>query len=214
MRIGKRHLAGAAVAVALALGATQAQATTELITNGSFETGNMTGWTTNSQYGLNPFGTTLGSGMDGKWWHWLAGRDLADVVTSQLVSGLSIGTTYNLTFIMASEYIGSDHLRVSVDGGAGTIFTATPWNGAVWDNWESKSFSFVATSSSENIQFDTIGLNADGRSFDVGLDNVSLLSATGAVPEPATWAMMLMGFGLMGFGLRNRRKQAVRVTYA
>lgn len=36
-----------------------------------------------------------------------------------------------------------------------------------------------------------------------------------AVPEPATWAMMLLGFGMAGAGLRSRRKQqAVRVTYA
>ena len=40
------------------------------------------------------------------------------------------------------------------------------------------------------------------------------LSPAGGVPEPASWAMMLMGFGLVGFGLRNRRKQAARVTYA
>lgn len=41
--------------------------------------------------------------------------------------------------------------------------------------------------------------------FDVGV---------AAVPEPATWAMMLMGFGMIGFGLRNRQKPTVRVTYA
>ncbi|WP_292948328.1 choice-of-anchor E domain-containing protein [Novosphingobium sp.] len=35
-----------------------------------------------------------------------------------------------------------------------------------------------------------------------------------AVPEPATWAMMIAGFAMIGFGLRSRRKQAVRVTYA
>jgi hypothetical protein len=26
-----------------------------------------------------------------------------------------------------------------------------------------------------------------------------------AVPEPSTWAMMLIGFGLVGFSLRRRR---------
>lgn len=34
-----------------------------------------------------------------------------------------------------------------------------------------------------------------------------------AVPEPATWAMMLIGFGAIGFAMR-RRKQNVKVRYA
>lgn len=33
--------------------------------------------------------------------------------------------------------------------------------------------------------------------------------ATAAVPEPATWALMLGGFGLVGFGLRRRRTGVV-----
>lgn len=36
----------------------------------------------------------------------------------------------------------------------------------------------------------------------------------GLVPEPATWAMMILGFGLIGGALRSRKAQAVRVTYA
>ena len=28
----------------------------------------------------------------------------------------------------------------------------------------------------------------------------------GAVPEPATWAMMLVGFGAVGYGMRRRAK--------
>lgn len=30
-------------------------------------------------------------------------------------------------------------------------------------------------------------------------------AATGAVPEPSTWAMMLLGFGAVGFAMRRRR---------
>ena len=57
-------------------------------------------------------------------------------------------------------------------------------------------------------------VNFGGSNDQIGFDDITLGSATaGGVPEPATWAMILMGFGLVGFGLRNRRKPAVRVTY-
>jgi hypothetical protein len=44
------------------------------------------------------------------------------------------------------------------------------------------------------------------------IDNIVFQNVTTAVPEPATWAMMLMGFGAIGFGLR-RRKQ-MELTFA
>ena len=37
--------------------------------------------------------------------------------------------------------------------------------------------------------------------------------ASGAIPEPAAWALMLAGFGLVG-GAMRRRQTSVRVTYA
>lgn len=45
-------------------------------------------------------------------------------------------------------------------------------------------------------------LFADNVSFDLGRVN-------GAVPEPSTWAMLLVGFGLVGSALRRRRNVAV-----
>lgn len=36
----------------------------------------------------------------------------------------------------------------------------------------------------------------------------------GAVPEPATWAMMIVGFGMVGGVLRRRRNVTTAVTYA
>lgn len=43
-------------------------------------------------------------------------------------------------------------------------------------------------------------------------DNVSL---TAAVPEPATWAMMILGFGLVGSAMRRRKPAvAAQVSYA
>lgn len=43
---------------------------------------------------------------------------------------------------------------------------------------------------------------SSGNSFE--FDNLAIA----AVPEPATWALMIGGFGLVGFGLRRQRRQA------
>ena len=43
------------------------------------------------------------------------------------------------------------------------------------------------------------------------IDNITI----GAVPEPGTWALMLLGFGFVGASLRSRKdRSAVRVRYA
>ncbi len=39
-------------------------------------------------------------------------------------------------------------------------------------------------------------------------------AAVAAVPEPATWALMMLGFGAIGFGMRRRRTDQVRVRFA
>jgi hypothetical protein len=50
----------------------------------------------------------------------------------------------------------------------------------------------------------------DGFSFQgpPGTYNDNTGGFTVAVPEPATWAMMIFGFGMLGFTLRRRRAQA------
>jgi hypothetical protein len=63
------------------------------------------------------------------------------------------------------------------------------------------SFTFAPTGNSTTISFfgDATQVFADER---FGLDNVKV---SGVVPEPATWAMMIMGFGAAGAMLRRRR---------
>ena len=60
------------------------------------------------------------------------------------------------------------------------------------------------------------GVNADTFGINPGsISGVSLYSTgLAGVPEPATWAMMIFGFGLIGGALRSRKAQATRVTYA
>lgn len=67
--------------------------------------------------------------------------------------------------------------------------------------------SFYHTGSSLNLGLRAggAGWQGDGNPFDesYGVDNISLSST--AVPEPAAWAMMLLGFGGLGALIRRRR---------
>jgi hypothetical protein len=47
--------------------------------------------------------------------------------------------------------------------------------------------------------------------FDVGIGG---LATTGGVPEAATWAMMILGFGLVGSSMRRRWRQKAAVNYS
>jgi hypothetical protein len=44
--------------------------------------------------------------------------------------------------------------------------------------------------------------------------SLAITDVAGAVPEPATWAMMLVGFGGVGFAMRRRSKVRTTVSYA
>lgn len=46
------------------------------------------------------------------------------------------------------------------------------------------------------------------------IGDISIPIDTGAAPEPATWAMMICGFGLAGFALRRRRKPGLGTQLA
>ena len=63
------------------------------------------------------------------------------------------------------------------------------------------SFTFAPTGNSTTISFfgDATQVFDDER---FGIDNVKV---TAAIPEPATWAMMILGFGTAGAALRRRK---------
>jgi hypothetical protein len=60
-------------------------------------------------------------------------------------------------------------------------------------------------------KFWAIAASGTDRTFDafkIGKITVS------AVPEPATWAMMIIGFGAIGMAMRSRRAKTAKVSYA
>ncbi|GGD99950.1 hypothetical protein GCM10011529_02650 [Polymorphobacter glacialis] len=66
--------------------------------------------------------------------------------------------------------------------------------------WRSETFSFIASETAQTLRFWADGGPGGVPPFAL-LDSVSV---TAAVPEPATWAMLVVGFGLVGATLRRR----------
>lgn len=71
--------------------------------------------------------------------------------------------------------------------------------------------------SNDLAAFDAIGYNLNfdilaNRGFRFSTADAFALEGAASVPEPATWAMMLAGFGFAGAALR--RRQRTKVTYA
>ena len=98
--------------------------------------------------------------------------------------------------------------NASIDG---TSFTVCGLNGlnCYFDGAALRAFSVALPSSSYASLLDgsaALGLSQTSGSF-VRFGTPTLrVNFLAAVPEPATWAMMLVGFGAMGVSLRRRRR--------
>ncbi len=104
--------------------------------------------------------------------------------------------------------------------GADATIEALDSSGNPFASYDIATLAPISTPGGFN-EFDFRGISSDSADI-YGLrfgGNYILLTGTAngappAVPEPASWALMLTGFGLVGFVLRSRRQQNVRVTYA
>jgi hypothetical protein len=182
-------------------------ATTNLIANGDFTSPKLvipwgqcasciTGWANahdnveighNYVYGLPTIGSGVNLEVNANTW--------GDV--TQTVTGLTKGAEYDLSYEYGGRAEGGvQSLDVSFGGKLLTTDT-----GSI-GKWTLNSFTIVAASTSEVLQFKsnvTRGRPGEG-------NEISTVSLT-AVPELSTWAMMLGGFGALGF-VGYRRKAA------
>jgi hypothetical protein len=116
---------------------------------------------------------------------------------SQTVTGLTVGDTYDLSWDYGGRNAGGpQQLDVSFGGASVGVNTS---NG-VDAFWTPNSVDIVATASTETLTFESINVGG-APSYGNELTGVSLTT----VPEPAAWALLLLGFAGLGGALRARR---------
>jgi choice-of-anchor C domain-containing protein len=211
------------VAGALAM-AGAASAATELVVNGGFTGAARTGFTTVSAGGPTSIAgwTVLTNYVD--WSNGVWQSSDGDGHSIDLIGGFGVGAigqtiatkagyTYLLTFDVSGNpdnYRGAERI-VTISAGGANIGAAQYTLGAANSRgdmfWSSRSLKFVATSDLTQLVF--TGTSTPGNCcWGAALDNVSVT----AVPEPATWAMMIIGFGAAGSMVRTSRRKALSVA--
>ncbi len=142
--------------------------------------------------------------------------DLLGVAYTNSVPGAVTTTLYGIDAF-------TDALVRSTNANAGT-YTSTSLSGGMF---ESLGFDLAAT---DQLGFDISGFSgagyfAVGNNFygiDLNTGAASLIGSLGLsgitgisvvpVPEPGTWAMLLLGFGFIGMALRRRRPVPIAAT--
>jgi hypothetical protein len=90
-----------------------------------------------------------------------------------------------------------------------TLDNAT--SGGAYENSERLTFGFLSSLGFDRNKDDTYlaTLSIDGLSGGpISVENV-IKMGTGAIPEPATWALMMLGLGGIGAALRRNRRSAL-----
>ena len=128
----------------------------------------------------------------------------------QTIDNLVVGKSYTLTFYQAAGqqlgFTGSTTEQWQVSFGSDTQFSSLyslPQGGV--GPWQQQTMTFTASVASQVLTFLAVGTPGGTPPISF-LDGVNL--SLSAVPEPASWAMMIGGFGLVGGAMRRRRAVA------
>jgi hypothetical protein len=141
------------------------------------------------------------------------GRGAGVVATVATVSTLDYVVAFDVGAFFFGGSFGPATVALLINGGlAGSYAVAPPASNAI--NWQRFSYQFAGSGSQVSIGLFS-SLSPSSSSLGVGLDNVALVSVaqpSSAVPEPASWAMLIAGLGLVGALARRRRLDSARST--
>jgi len=195
----KALLAAVTLMAVLLVGAPMAFAGPNLLTNGSFETADFTGWTTGGNFidtfvVSGPF-SHYSSAEDGQFYAVL-GPVGSDGTLSQTFA-TTVGAHYTFSFWFASVGDNPSDFTASWDSTAVLGPLTNPNTGVTWTEF---SFTEIGTGS------DSITFSFRDDPAYMALDNVSVSGAS-TTPEPGS--LMLLGSGLLGVAGVVRRKLSV-----
>jgi len=216
-----------ALLLAAALLAATPAAAVNLVTNGNFSAGD-TGFTSDYSYRApGNYGGALAEGLyaidtnaitthpawasfadktgDAAGLYFIAnGAGFNSIAWQQTVT-VNPGSRYNFAAFAANLCCNANQsppnfsmLDFQVDSGNGFTSVGTFTLSGV-GIWISNTGEFTA-GAGNSVVARIVNTNIDAGGNDFALDNISV----GNVPEPATWGLMVIGFGMVGAGMRRR----------
>jgi choice-of-anchor C domain-containing protein len=195
-----------------------AQAAVNLIQDGNFDNpaapGNFVTYSNGQSFGG---WTVTGDSVDliGSYWGAPVGGGSVDLAGNK-AGGITqtiaapVGA-YNLSFYLAGNPDGGDAVKnmrltllsgVNIDTFNFSFDTTGLSKGAM--GYVLENLSFVSHGDPITLQFESLGGDT---AYGAVIGGINL---TSAVPEPASWAMLLIGFGGIGMAMRSRRRAAAR----
>jgi hypothetical protein len=194
----RSRLLSALAGAALCLIASQASST-ELVTNGGFESGDFSGWTLIVTGDPSFVAVDTVAPNSGNYGAYFGSPSTLSQTINQTVSG----QTYTVSFWLQVE---SDPNGLATPNSFSANFggsTLLSFQNSPAIGYTFYTFDVTAPQNNALLAFAL----SDVPAF-LDLDDVSVTPLTAAVPEPSTWAMMILGFCGVGFMAYRRRNQS------